>query len=198
MLLEAWTGIEPVNEGFADPCLTAWPPRHSASANCLERVTGVGPVSPPWQGDIIPLYHTRSSTFQSIINLSKSNGTVKRIAALLRSCLHKLNSTKYHFMGQKSRSKRQQEKKPPVSAVVPASVSAPATPSLVSTSSTFQPKRRGPVLEELLQVRRSDILKIVVLIAIMLVLLAASAIVNNRSSVLAKAGQRLSHAMRIQ
>jgi hypothetical protein len=25
--LEAWTGIEPVNSGFADHCLTAWLPR---------------------------------------------------------------------------------------------------------------------------------------------------------------------------
>ncbi len=25
----------------------------------LERVTGVGPVSPPWKGGIIPLYDTR-------------------------------------------------------------------------------------------------------------------------------------------
>lgn len=28
----------------------------------MERVTGVGPVSPPWQGDVIPLYHTRLLT----------------------------------------------------------------------------------------------------------------------------------------
>ncbi len=30
-----------------------------SESEILERVTGVGPVSSPWKGDIIPLYHTR-------------------------------------------------------------------------------------------------------------------------------------------
>ena len=28
----------------------------------LERVTGVEPVTSPWKGDVIPLYHTRDAT----------------------------------------------------------------------------------------------------------------------------------------
>ena len=101
-------------------------------------------------------------------------------------------------MAQKSRSRRQQQKKPAAQADVPVSVTEAAAPSLVASSSTFQPKRRGPVLEELLQVRRSDIAKIAFLIAVMLIFLAVSAIVNSRTSLLSGAGQRLSHAMRIQ
>ena len=30
-----------------------------SESEILERVTGVGPVSSPWKGDIIPLYDTR-------------------------------------------------------------------------------------------------------------------------------------------
>lgn len=46
------------DKGFADPCLTTWPPRLEAVSTLLltttmERVTGVEPVSPPWQGGVI-------------------------------------------------------------------------------------------------------------------------------------------------
>ena len=99
-------------------------------------------------------------------------------------------------MGQKSRSKRQNQKKTVISAPL-AAVIEPGSTSLVAASSTFQPKRRGPVFEDLLQVRRSDIAKIAFLIAIMLILLGISAVVNANTSLLSRAGQRLSHVMRI-
>ena len=38
----------------------------------MERVTGIEPVSRPWQGRIIPVYYTRKASFQlelSIYNL---------------------------------------------------------------------------------------------------------------------------------
>ena len=30
-ILEAWTGFEPVNSGFADHCLATWLPRHKST-----------------------------------------------------------------------------------------------------------------------------------------------------------------------
>ena len=101
-------------------------------------------------------------------------------------------------MGQKSRSKRQNQKKPLDSPLSLAVTTAVTGPSLVAASTTFQPKRRGPVLEELLQVRRSDIAKIALLIAIMAILLTVAAVINSNTGLLSKTGQRLSHIMRIQ
>ena len=34
-------------------------PMYLACTFLRERVTGIEPVSPPWQGDVIPIYHTR-------------------------------------------------------------------------------------------------------------------------------------------
>lgn len=102
-------------------------------------------------------------------------------------------------MGQKSSAKKKRPKKQVTSLSETSTQTVTSTsPSLVASSSTFQPKRRGPVMEELLQVRRSDMLKIAFLIGVMLIFLIVIAIINAQTPFLAEMGQRLSHAMRIQ
>ncbi len=54
--IEASRGFEPLNKGFADPCLTTWRRRH------LENKSGRWDSNPrpsPWQGDVLPLYYAR-------------------------------------------------------------------------------------------------------------------------------------------
>ena len=43
------------DQSFADSCLTAWLRRHNIK---MEQVTGIGPVTNPWQGFILPLNYT--------------------------------------------------------------------------------------------------------------------------------------------
>ena len=57
-LLEASRGFEPLNEGFADPCLTTWPRRHFKE---LSGRWDSNPRPSPWQGDVLPLYYARIS-----------------------------------------------------------------------------------------------------------------------------------------
>ena len=53
VFLEAQTGFEPVNQGVADPRLTAWLLRHilnfitASNAFCKMTPTGIEPVLPP-------------------------------------------------------------------------------------------------------------------------------------------------------
>ena len=53
VFLEAQTGFEPVNQGVADPRLTAWLLRHilnfitDSNAFCKMTPTGIEPVLPP-------------------------------------------------------------------------------------------------------------------------------------------------------
>ena len=51
-----WTG----DQSFADSCLTTWLCRHTLKKN-LEQVTGIGPVTKPWQGLVLPLNYTCNS-----------------------------------------------------------------------------------------------------------------------------------------
>ena len=38
-IVEAWIGIEPMNSGFADHCLTTWLPRHQITNKLLYQIT---------------------------------------------------------------------------------------------------------------------------------------------------------------
>ena len=56
-VLEASRGFGPLNEGFADPCLTTRPRRR------LKNKSGRWDSNPrpsPWQGDVLPLNHARN------------------------------------------------------------------------------------------------------------------------------------------
>ena len=60
-LMEATPGFEPGNQGFADPRLTAWLCRHKKT---VRRIFWSGrrdsnPRHSPWQGDALPLSHSR-------------------------------------------------------------------------------------------------------------------------------------------
>ena len=61
---EASRGFEPLNKGFADPCLTTWPRRHFKE---LSGRWDSNPRSFPWQGNAVPLSYARVLTnfFQS-------------------------------------------------------------------------------------------------------------------------------------
>jgi hypothetical protein len=105
-------------------------------------------------------------------------------------------------MGQKSRSKRQQQKKQPARAVdQPATVTplAAAQPSLIRSSATYRPQAptKAIAFEDLLQVRKGDIRKIGFLMLLMLLILAALTIVNSQTSLLVTAGERLSRFARL-
>ena len=51
-----------MNQSFADSCLTAWLTRQIfiilLANKRMEQVTGIGPVTNPWQGFILPLNYT--------------------------------------------------------------------------------------------------------------------------------------------
>ena len=67
--LEAPIGIEPMNQSFADSCLTAWLTRHLIIK--LEQVAGIGPANQPWQGCILPLNYTCKNLFSDLIIITK-------------------------------------------------------------------------------------------------------------------------------
>src|SRR5687768_11957813 len=52
-------GIRTRDQGFADPCLTTWPRRHTFQL--LSGRWDSNPRPSPWQGDVLPLYYARSS-----------------------------------------------------------------------------------------------------------------------------------------
>ena len=93
-------------------------------------------------------------------------------------------------MGQKSRSKRKNHPKPAVRTV---SVPVAEGPSLVQSSTTFQMKAKPG--EDLLQVRRSDIVRVGVLLVITAVLFIALGVADAHSTVFLRAGTRISHAL---
>ena len=77
--MEAPIGIEPMNQSFADSCLTAWLRRHFIIKKCLEQVTGIGPVTKPWQGLILPLNYTCISDLIIITKYSKFVNSISNI-----------------------------------------------------------------------------------------------------------------------
>jgi hypothetical protein len=69
-LLEAATGFEPVNNGFADRRLTTWLCRRWSGKRDLN------PRLQPWQGCTLPLSYSRASSTH-LINLQDSGRVVK-------------------------------------------------------------------------------------------------------------------------
>ena len=58
--LEAPPGFEPGSQGFADPCLTTWLWRQKISAEfCWSGKRDSNSRHSPWQGDALPLSHSR-------------------------------------------------------------------------------------------------------------------------------------------
>ena len=96
-LLEAPIGIEPMNQSFADSCLTAWLRRHFIIKKCLEQVTGIGPVTKPWQGLILPLNYTCISDLIIITKYLRFVKTISNYFCIIKILSAKCSFLSYHY-----------------------------------------------------------------------------------------------------
>jgi len=96
-------------------------------------------------------------------------------------------------MGKKSAAKKKTQKKPAQRAD---QISAPETmsgPSLVQSSASFVPKTKPS--EDLLQVRRGDVRRIGILLAVMAAIFIGLGLSAHRSAWFDRAGTKISHSL---
>ncbi len=94
--MEAASGFEPENNGFAGRCLTPWPSRHILWSGKRD----LNPRLRPWQGRTLPLSYSRSANKRDLytpaLNLSISNLTYQNLKRKKFSGLDKIIKPRPH------------------------------------------------------------------------------------------------------